>query len=415
MTSTRTRPHRPRTGVTVRVAVGTGAGRPRNANGDRVERFRPSVDAAAAVRGPERTKDLPGHPSEAPKSRDRPARGTLFGGVDETPGRRGPPTDPVNRGRRPPTVLPCSGPTHRENSRCPPSIPDRRDGSRPARPDCRSGGVGPAGPGGGGCLRRRGPRGLYPIRPDHGLAAPTWPVPVVHGDHQRRRLSTDRGVDGLSHPDRHTSADGVGPDAPSRRHSRPGGAPRSGTTDGWAAMRRAQRPAPGRPTGSPRTAGFPGTAGEKSSGRSSASVSSVGSPPLRLRGGHRRGGLRHRPPDCAGFCGGDPVRGAVGGVGRGLLATSWVFPATTGTGPGGSEDSAGGKAAGDAVAGSRSGPRWVRRCGISPIGRPDPPRLRFPWGTLAVNVAGSFLLGFLVALPADPATTPWSAPDSAVR
>ena len=27
----------------------------------------------------------------------------------------------------------------------------------------------------------------------------------------------------------------------------------------------------------------------------------------------------------------------------------------------------------------------------------------FPWGTLTVNVAGSALLGFLVALPADPA------------
>jgi fluoride exporter len=27
----------------------------------------------------------------------------------------------------------------------------------------------------------------------------------------------------------------------------------------------------------------------------------------------------------------------------------------------------------------------------------------FPWGTLAVNVAGSALLGFLVALPANPA------------
>lgn len=27
---------------------------------------------------------------------------------------------------------------------------------------------------------------------------------------------------------------------------------------------------------------------------------------------------------------------------------------------------------------------------------------RFPWGTLLVNVAGSFLLGLLAALPADP-------------
>ncbi|MDQ7904023.1 fluoride efflux transporter CrcB [Phytohabitans sp. ZYX-F-186] len=29
----------------------------------------------------------------------------------------------------------------------------------------------------------------------------------------------------------------------------------------------------------------------------------------------------------------------------------------------------------------------------------------FPWGTLAVNVAGSALLGFLAALPASPAVT----------
>lgn len=32
------------------------------------------------------------------------------------------------------------------------------------------------------------------------------------------------------------------------------------------------------------------------------------------------------------------------------------------------------------------------------------PASAFPFGTLIVNVAGSFLLGFLVALPADPAT-----------
>ncbi len=31
-------------------------------------------------------------------------------------------------------------------------------------------------------------------------------------------------------------------------------------------------------------------------------------------------------------------------------------------------------------------------------------RTRFPWATLLVNVVGSFLLGFLTALPADPAT-----------
>jgi len=29
----------------------------------------------------------------------------------------------------------------------------------------------------------------------------------------------------------------------------------------------------------------------------------------------------------------------------------------------------------------------------------------FPWGTLTVNVAGSFLLGLLTAVPADPAVT----------
>ena len=32
-------------------------------------------------------------------------------------------------------------------------------------------------------------------------------------------------------------------------------------------------------------------------------------------------------------------------------------------------------------------------------------RSSFPWGTLTVNVAGSLLLGFLLAKPADPALT----------